>query len=484
MTRMGQLAVIVALVVFYVTGASADKLYPRCGGEILSQSVAAGKTRQLHAISDESSRLFIKCIAVEVVPENLADCDDATSTAQNELPFRVFVRTAGQKEDGTTVEMEYDVRDTIGGSVNQLTISLPVRSTYKLFVSNTDKNKKCVLKTRSIFEYETQHQTTIERQEPLPVLVSADPRTIYADKRSNTYFVFRHADDSIDFDEDSVRLIEAGNKCSDATQRSKIVGRLALETDEDVITKHTAKYKHPALHSVWKYFFDSSGNYNLCFKHKDVTFEEVAELTVFGGNPSYFELTHGTGKQGQVFLNTPTTMRFNGAKLKAQDFAKFVVDDTTCEDGDPAGGAGLANHLTVNEVGGTATSWEFVLKNGGVFKVCYKRHEHAWVEVPNIDDLPDQVVQHHTQAPPVPTPTHASGGGDCDMAPARHNQPTYPTYLKLTLDSSEARKNFRRDLSMWLCIPRSTLQIVYATKDKDNHGVLWVDIVCKDDDIH
>lgn len=469
----------VAVLAVVVTLAAAGNLYPRCGGNIMEATLSAGTEKTLRTVAKEHSRLEVTCVAVEV--ERIDKSSDECAARENKndnADFRLYL-LAKWLQDGDEKSMTWDLSDTIGGSVQRLRYSLSHKAQFQLVAAHT--GDRCAIRVRALFEYTLSSQTEEEKSQLLPVMTGMFPITAYADRRStDSFFMFKILGGP--GPNDHVTVIPGLFNCRD----NGADGSPATLTTKMEYTRVSGRVvKNPELHSFWKYKFTSSGNFRICYKYRDLSPELVAIVTTFGGNPGYFTVADGAGAQGEIFLNVPTTVRFYGDELDTRpggDQAKFVVDSASCQFGNPAGGVAVASDLGPGDtfgLGSTFADWHFVLKEGGVYRVCYKRKGHEWTEVVSIDDLPRE-ARHSTPAPlpdDLPPPTHAVTHKECDMAPHRDNEPEGPTYLQLSISTPELSKTFRQDLAQTMCVPTEVVDII-ATNHFGGSLVVTLDFVC------
>jgi hypothetical protein len=488
----GALVLALALLLLAV-GVCGDKLYPRCAAQELNAVAGPGVTTDVGVRTPTpSEQLRITCLAFEVLSQSTSGGADACAIPhQTEYDFGLYVQ--GDYTDPATsapASIEFSVKDVNGGSVNGILLSLPAQGTFVLrFVNHAvAAASSCTLKIRAVFEYEQSQAPISAGAATPPSVVAVSPATVYVSNRQYTFFVFRHTSVATGASADSVRLVPAVSTCASS---DGVLPMLFVDASSPQAAQLTSGYLHPAMHSVWKFFFDTAGAYKICYKvSSNSAATESSLLSVFAGNPAYYAITSGAGPKGEVYLNTLTTVRFYGESLDTRagtgDKAKFVDDGESCEDGVAAGGVAVSSDLGPQDDFGpqcTFSDWSWRLSEGGSFKICYMRAGHGWVEVPSINDLGSgPVPATPVPAVPIPTPTNAQTQLACPMATAGADAPDYSTNVKLSLTTPSVPSSYFRTLAEILCLPRSAITMTHVEPAKAGHCNVFLDILCDEAD--
>eukprot|EP00758_Cryptobia_borreli_P016617 Tbor_TRINITY_DN6122_c4_g5::TRINITY_DN6122_c4_g5_i1::g.22778::m.22778 len=453
-------------------------LYPSCTGNVLSAKVVGGSKKVLHTVKNGGlfTQLLMTCFAYKVT--SLSSPGICEVSHQTTLPFRLYIRASGTLDNGSPYESLFDVKDVEGGSVNRLTITPLVDSKFELVFENT-KGVDCMMEVNTIFTHEI--PSTVSQAKA--TIVQVDPPTVF--QHFKTHFVVKHPDGS-NHSKGLISLVPKMNPCS----QSPIRISLDLEKDPRELKSYLTSFASVSDHySVWKLKDPIAGNYKVCASvdGTDTKAAEISVLTVFGGNPQYFEIIEGSGEQGQVYVHKMMTLKFSGYNLdtrKGGDTAKLVDDNTTCKDGAAAGGVPEAVDLSPKNSWGpltTFTTWTITIRRDGAFKVCYKPNATSiWVEVPSIDDLPPGVAPNPpTTNPPIP---YAKNGDACPLAISRtpKDRKFIHSYLKIIMKGDKVPSYFRSILVDALCVPPGALVFERILVNTDKKAVLFLDIYCPD----
>lgn len=461
-------------------------LYPRCATTELSAQASGGQTVSLQKLTINPSELIVACIAADVATIGGTESDKACTIAhQTDYAYRLFLTATYQDPNTNGVNsIDYELKDVMGGSANRLHIRLPAAGTYELRFANLAASSGCVLKARAMLEVES--GTSDPSSTPPPALVAVQPSVLYVASRSSTSFVFRHIRSSVGASADSVLLIETARQCSSLTATSAEGLEMSYVPPSAAATA-LAGMPDPQSLSVQRHYFEQTGTFRVCYAvGTRSSWSEVAMLSVFSGNPSYYTFESGQGPQGQIYTNREITIRFHGFGLDTRqggDQAKFVEDGKSCEDGLPAGGVKVATDLGPADDWGpstTYTEWKWTLLAGGAYKVCYKRKDHPWVEVPSLAEVgPGAIDITFPPQGPVPTPTDPITHDDCPMAPngADNTRAFTNTILKVVLTTTKVPASYLSTLSQALCLPVSSISIV-RQKTSDEGIQLWIDVNC------
>lgn len=473
----------------HVVATSSHNLYPKCASEEVAAQASSEKTVELQKLLNGASatELILACVAFDVVPvSSEASC---AVPHQTDYAYRLFVEASFvDGSTGSSRTMEYDLRDVSGGSVNRIHITLPSAATYKLKLANTNRaSSGCVLKIRAMIEAEA-GSNVAESASPVPALIGVRPSVLYASSSSYAYFVFRHVVSALGSADDRVVLIESTRQCSSIVTTD---GTLALQfvgSQDASFTRNTAGFEEPSTLSVREFYFDTPGTFRMCYRQATRSqWMESAMVSVYGGNPSYYTFEKGQGPHGEIYVGREVTVRFHGFGLDTRpggDQAKFVQEKDRCEDGAAAGGVRVATDLGPADDWGPNTrftEWKWTLMEAGSFKICYKRKDHPWSEVPSLDDLGPGAIQ-QTLAPsaPIPTPTDPIKHNDCPLAPnGDESTVSYPTLLRVQLTSTTVPSSYIALLQRVLCLPSGVVSISRQSKSpSDGTVILWLSIEC------
>eukprot|EP00744_Colponema_vietnamica_P006767 GILI01009809.1.p1 GENE.GILI01009809.1~~GILI01009809.1.p1 ORF type:complete len:595 (+),score=159.98 GILI01009809.1:115-1899(+) len=455
--------------------ANADDLYPRCSGTELAAKVAGGASKSLVKVRGKAQTLLVECLAFEVTSMSAKGVCEIPH--QTMLPFRVYIKAKGVRASNAPYNDEFDVKDVVGGSINRITVTAPVDAEYELMFANTNTNPDCLMNVRAIFTHSTDTSATDSK---LPSIVNLDPRTAF--EGSPTNLVIKHS--SNDHNDESIFLVPVEDECGSSRSRTE----LKAVTDSESLETYTGQYGPMAeFYSVWSTRNPRTDNYKICGStSQNDNGNEIGLLTVFGGNPMYFEIAAGSGEQGKIYTSTPLTLRFHGYDLDTRpykDMAKLVDETSTCDTGTPAGGVPMATDLGPTDSYGPntiITEWTFSIINDGGYKVCYKRFGSSWIDVPSLDDLPPGAVKVPTTTTIAPIPTNPRSKNSCPRAQPRSQGPKYTnTYLKLTFKQKDIPSFFRALLGEVLCVPSSAIVFpIPVDTTSTGLGVLYLDIEC------
>ncbi|RNF26184.1 golgi/lysosome glycoprotein [Trypanosoma conorhini] len=401
-------------------------LYPSCQGGELQGSADAGGETTIFALSQKTRALKLTCLAYEVsslMGGMKKGAKDPCGVAhQTEYLHRLVIRAATEdKASGKVNLTDFDVKDLAGGSLGDVVIRLPGPSRLSLVFMNNAVNRRCSLRIRAIMSYTEKTEPT--QQESLPVAVSVVPRTVYV-KRSATTSVFLRYPQGTDMraaQSDVVKLVDLSKECATGGAGGHIM-RLPPSLPP---MPHLGD---PATLGLRDYYFDTPETYRVCYYGNGTqTGAELAVIRVFDGNPAYYQVVSGQDEEGRVFVGAKTTVKFHGYDLDTRpggDRAKFVSDSEECATAKAAGGVSEATNLGPGDSygpGTTYTLWTWVLREAGAFKVCYKRRNGVWTEVPSITDVgPDAAAAPTpgaTDPKRVPRPTDP-----CDESGMSHGK--------------------------------------------------------------
>eukprot|EP00760_Papus_ankaliazontas_P027258 PhM_4_TR323/c0_g1_i1/m.10302 len=423
--------------------------------------------------SEKATRLVITCIShmIAFTNRNESMCDPATILSSSRLYVNAVELNSDRNQNvDKTREYAWDINRVIGGSVDSVRYSTPNPSQFTLRFRNEHDNM-CDMELFFVVEYYLETETTLERKDPEPGLVEITPMTAYINR--STLFTFKLEDRAYPTDRVAVLRMPASCKNFTHVYESKFMSRA---DDDQSLEPHDEEIRK----STWSHVFQEGGSYKLCYKHGDLEFEEIAQMTVFGTNPQYFV----AGNPGQhLYLNTPIPFRFFGTGLNRADGgdeAKLVFWRFSCEEGPPSGGVAPSKNLGPDDNPSAVMSeYTVIFREPGRFRVCYKRRATSkWVEIPSLEDLPKEVNMPiltpapQTSRPPLESPvlTYAptsaptvdpTSAGCRETAPPRSTYPTKSTLLVMQVNTARGKgvgHSFWTRLADVLCVPASAIQ--------------------------
>ncbi|KAH9599953.1 hypothetical protein LSM04_004615 [Trypanosoma melophagium] len=468
-----------------------SNLYPSCEGKEVQGSAGAGGEVTIHEIPSTVRNLTLTCLVYEVTSLtgglNRDGWDPCSVPHQTEYLHRLVIRAKKEnKNTGNSVVTDYDVKDMAGGSLGDISIRLPDAGKFSLVFMNKGNNARCTLQIRAIISY---LQSAKEAQSThLPVVVSVIPRTVYIRRTSTTKFILRYPKgaDVHKARRDIVTLKSLDKECADNISEGSDM-RLPSSKSE------FNSFEDPSTLGERDYFFDRPETYRVCYRARgDTLSTELAVVRVFDGNPSYYQIIDGQDKDGRVLVGVKTTIKFHGFDLDTRpegDRAKFVWDSEDCATASPAGGVPEDTDLGPADDYGPATTytlWTWVLRQGGAFKICYKRRHGLWTEVPSVTDLGYNTAP--TAAPGsannsvIPQPTDPVTKKGCPMAPENTRENPWVSYeaIRLTLNTTRLPADFLKRVSQTFCIPRAALAVTHITHNMERRQVVYISILCED----
>ncbi|KEG13341.1 golgi/lysosome glycoprotein [Trypanosoma grayi] len=476
------------LLVLCCSFAQGANLYPACEGREVHGSVGAGGETTVHVVPLKAENLTLTCLAYEVTSlrggMSRRGYDPCSVEHQTEFLYRLVIRAKWKNKTTKDVMMtEYDVKDLAGGSIGDIAIRTPGESEFSLVFKNQASHRRCSLRVRAIMDYKLSAKEV--QSTKLPVVVSVVPRTVYTRRTETTMFFLKYPEgtDMKKASKDIVALSDLDNECADGKFNGRVMRLPSVKQDSYFVGK--------SFMGERDYYFDRPEAYRICYRGEDeTTSSELAVVRVFDGNPSYYQVVDGQDDDGRVLVGVTTTIKFYGYDLDTRpdgDRAKFAYDSEDCATASPAGGVPEATDLGPSDDYGpntTYTLWTWTLREGGAFKICYKRRDAHWTEVPSIADVAPTPAP--TAAPSnvthVPQPTDPVTKIDCPMAPESTREEPWVAYksVKLTLNGTRAPEGFLQTISRVFCIPRAALAVTHMTHDTKGLQVLYISIVCED----
>nr|AGN32901.1 golgi/lysosome glycoprotein [Trypanosoma rangeli] len=472
------------------TVAQGKNLYPSCQGNERQGFAGAGGETTIYTLPEKVRALTLTCLAYEVSSlmggMKKGEKDPCHVPHQTEYLHRIVVRAATEdKATGNVNTTDFDVKDLAGGSLGNVFIRLLRESTISVVFMNNAMNHQCSLRIRAVMSFAEQAEPA--QQERLPVVVSVVPRTVYVKRSATTAVLLRYprGTNMQEAQLDVVKLVALSKECATGYVDGHAMRLLS--------SLPSVNHLHdPETLGARDYYFDTPETYRICYYGKgNQTGSEIAVIRVFDGNPTYYQMISGQDEQGRVFVGAEATVKFYGYNLDTRpdgDRAKFVNDAEDCATAKPAGGVAEATDLGPGDSygpGTTYTLWTWVLRNAGAFKLCYKRRNGVWTEVPSITDVdPDTAsttTSGATEPKHIPRPTDPVTKAECPMASTRPDAPwiSYKS-LKFTFNDTRLPKDLLKALSQRFCIPRAALAVTHVTHDADGRQVMYLSILCED----
>ncbi|RNF08694.1 putative Golgi/lysosome glycoprotein [Trypanosoma rangeli] len=472
------------------TVAQGRNLYPSCQGDERQGFAGAGGETTIFALPQKTRALTLVCLAYEVSSlmggMKKGEKDPCYVPHQTEYLHRIVVRAATEDEATRKVNVtDFDVKDLAGGSLGNVVIRLLGMSKVSLVFMNDATNHQCSLRIRAIISFAEQAEPT--QQERLPVAVSVVPRTVYVKRSAMTTVLLRYpwGTNMHEAQSDVVKLVALSKECG----TGYFDGHAMRIPSSFPPVNHLGD---PATLGARDYYFDTPETYRVCYYGKgNQTGSEIAVIRVFDGNPTYYQMVSGQDEQGRVFVGAEATVKFYGYDLDTRpggDSAKFVTDAEDCATAKPAGGVAESTDLGPGDSygpGTTYTLWTWVLRKAGAFKLCYKRRNGVWTEVPSIADVDPEVASTSTSGATepkhIPRPTDPVTKAECPMASTTPEAPwiSYKS-LKFTFNGTRLPKDLLKTLSQRFCIPRAALAVTHVTHDPDGRQVMYLSILCED----
>lgn len=402
---------------------------PHCAPAEQHQHVGEGQVEMLMKLGDLTDRVRINCAVINVRrSENSTDsCGDET------LPSRVYL--VARMADGSAVH-EWHVDNVLGGSIDEVVYSTGGPANFSLEFHN-DHQSCPVWATWSVNHCVAGKEgcppvAAVDVTYTLPTLVGLTPASIYLKDSEPVTFCFQQA--RMPHPHDRAKAIHSEgvppgtvDPCQYEGQHSYNMthadGEGSEEVDEEgFYAYYTHRFTRVGLFFVCYAPYQPDGKYD---------YQEVATVTVFGGNPDYFVMTVRRPTQPHMpwtyvfsYFGEGLDLRPHEVRTTTEvgqgDRSKLVYQTGDCSDelkaGEPgAGGTYMGVDLGPDNTYPSHFSEYYVqFRTGGRFRLCYQRFGHEWIEVPNIEDLPEGFFAHDRpgHATPVPlgqqtTPTPA-----------------------------------------------------------------------------
>ncbi|GET86003.1 golgi/lysosome glycoprotein, putative [Leishmania tarentolae] len=479
----------VSLVLCSALSASAEdakRLYPACGATEHSTSAGSQVTSTLYSFSGRTDSLTLTCLAYEVVSvkTNQADKDYCLVEHQTEYMYTLSIQAVYTTDNGATVARNFSIRDMKGGSLTELAVAMPMRSRFSIVFTNLATDPRCNLQVRALLSYEMEDKGSTGNS--IPTVVAVSPNTVYSKNTDRSVLVLDHGVGQVPNSNDIVSLVDLSKGTCERPD-----GDVLYMDYYTTIPATVHVYGNRTQFSVRATTFHEPNTYRVCYRAQSSTLAtQIGVITVYAGNPAYYNIVDGLNEKGEVLVGTEATIRFYGYDLdtrKNGDEAKFVDFTSECDTGNPAGGVPLADDLEPEDNYGPNTTyslWKWTMTEGGSYKVCYKRKAvNVWTEVPFIEDvvIADRPGESTTQAP-VPVPTHPSTHAECPKATETAESP-WPKLksAKIVLKTKNLPGNFLSTLSNLLCLKRSMFTLAYLKHNSQGKQVVFLVLNCEED---
>lgn len=470
------------------SAAASKQLYPSCGGDELQASAQAQATSTLFTFADRAKSVTITCLAYEVVSVKGSQRDtskDYCAVAhQTDYAYSLAVQATYTTPSGNSMTRLFPIRDMTGGSLGELTVQMPELSRFSIVFTNQATNAGCNMKVRALMSFST--SSSADANGTAPAVVAVEPRTVFAKSFDRSYLVLYHAGEQRANRDDTVTLVDYTEGTCKRQEGEVLTMDFTTTLPDSVHTTGRERNRYGVRATT----FHEPNTYRVCFRAAGSTdFTQIAVITVFAGNPAYYDVISGTTEKGQVVVGVETTIKFYGVDLdtrKSGDQAKFVDFDAECDSGAPAGGVPLADDLEPEDHYGPNTTyslWTWTMTEGGSFKVCYKRKASAtWTEVPYIEDAGVMDGPEETTLAPIPTPTNPNTKAECPVLQREPAKP-WPKYksAEVTLTVSKMPDTFLDTLMDLLCLPRDKFTLAHLQHDAKGKQLVYVLINCEDE---
>ncbi|CAG9568941.1 putative Golgi/lysosome glycoprotein [Leishmania major strain Friedlin] len=462
------------------------RLYPACGVTEHTTSASSQVTSTLYSFSGRTHSLTMTCLAYEVVSvgNDHADEDYCLVEHQTEYMYALVIHAVYTTGNGVTVERNFSIRDMRGGSLAELTVAMPTLSRFSVMFTNLATDTRCNLRVRALLSYKIAGKAGAGNNAPIVVAVS--PHTVYSKSADRSVLVLDHGVGQVPQSTDIVSLVDfSQGTCA------RPDGNVLYMDYLTAIPATVHVYGNRTQLSVRAITFHEPNTYRVCYRAQNShVATQIGVITVYAGNPAYYDVVGGVNEKGEVLVGTETTIKFYGHDLDTRengDEAKFVEFTKECDTGKPAGGVPLANDLEPEDNYGPNTTyslWKSTIAEGGSYKVCYKRKAvNVWTEVPFIEDVAIADRPGESTQAPVPTPTHPSTHAECPMATetAEHPWPKFKS-AKVVLTVKKLPSDFLSTLSSLLCLKRSMFTLAYLKHNSEGKQVVFLVLNCEENE--
>ncbi|KAG5486149.1 hypothetical protein LSCM1_07264 [Leishmania martiniquensis] len=486
LTLLGAIgAAIVLCSALCLAAENAKRLYPACSITEYSTSAGSQVSSTLYNFSARAHALALNCLAYEVVSLNAEKGKDYCRIKhQADYTYALGLQAVYTNDSGTIVRRMFSISDMTGGSLTELTARMPARSKFSIVFTNLAADPRCNLRVRALFSYETANEGSAE--DSLPTVVAVNPRTVYSTSARRSVLVLNYGVGQVASSSDIVSLVDFSLGTCERPHGD------VLYMDYSTVIPDTGHFDgNWSQLSARATTFYEPNTFRVCYRSSNSSVAtQIAVITVYAGNPAYYDIVSGLSERGEVLTGVETTIKFYGHDLDTRekgDEAKFVDFATECDTGNPAGGVLLANHLKPADSYGLNTTyslWTWVMTEGGSYKVCYKRKAtNVWTEVPFIEDV--AITDSHresTTRPPIPVPTNPSTHAECPKATETAERPWSKfTSVEIVLKAKKLPGGFLNTLSNLLCLRRSMLTLVHLKHNSEGKQVVLLALNCEEE---
>lgn len=477
-------ALAIVLCLHSVTVAAENKkLYPACGGRELSATAKAGEESTLTVFSYSYDAISLDCLAYEVTSLKGGQTDSTKDYCmiehQTEYAYGLVLR-ATYTDSGNRITRDFSIRDMTGGSLTEVTTRMPRSSKYSIVFQNFGASARCNLQVRALVSLTV--APDVNTSAVVPTVVALEPRTVYTKNSPRTYLVLDHGNGNPPNRGDAVTLVDytvgtCANPAGDVMSMdytSTIPSTVHVPGNPNNYSAHVATFYNP-------------NTYRVCFRGNGAANAiEIAVLTAFSGNPSYYEVISGEDDEGRVMVGEEATIKFYGYDLDTRehgDEAKFVWFTEECDSGKPAAGVPLADNLGPADNYGPNTTyslWTWTMTQEGAFKVCYKRKATGtWTEVPSIEDVGPGAATDDSAPAEVPDPTDPVTKEKCPKLTYDAQKP-WKKYksVQVTLSTKDIPDAFFTTLSQILCLPQNMFTVTHSRKTDDGYKNVFLTLNC------
>lgn len=477
------------------SAASAKSLYPECDSNELTAEAKAGVHDVIiGGLPEVGTSLLLSCIAHEVVSVTNGQKDKSADychvEGQTQYPYRLRVRAtyATMTKDGE-MHRDFDIRDLVGGSLDAVMLRAGRRSSFTVYLENHATDSRCVMKVRVAMTYQLGTEVALVEDDSIgvPSMAALHPPIVYSGRMRAAVQV--RASESLS--DARYSLVPITAKCTAPEGQHSLgtvgcwpglappSGTLYACVGSDAVT--------PGTYLVC--YYNSGAGAGLSGQGLG-----IGAITVFSGNPAYFDVFSGQDDNGQIYVGKPVIIKFFGTSLDTRsdgDAAKLVEDFNDCKTGTPAGGVPVGTNLGPGDNYGPNTTyslWDITIREPGAFKICYRRKKAEWTEVPFIDAVkpgegPGPDVDWDSESGPSPKPTPApipvpvdpETGKACPMASG-----TLIRYkmARIEMTSAASTATIVDAIQHFFCVPRNALIMARRTT-KSGRSVLTFAFHCE-----
>ncbi|KAI5688770.1 hypothetical protein MNV84_00796 [Leishmania braziliensis] len=463
------------------------RLYSACGVTEHSISASAQSASTLYNFSARTQSLTLNCLAYEVVSvkSDQTDKDYCLIAHQTDYVYSLALQAVYTTDNGTAVTRNFSIRDMTGGSLTELTARMPARSQFSIVFTNLATDTRCNLQVRAFLSYEVADTGSLGYN--IPTVVAVEPRTVYSNHAGRSVLVLSHGDGRMPESTEIVSLVDLSRGTCE--QQDGDVLYMDYYTTLPATVHLDGNRTHFSARGTT---FHEPNTYRVCYRanNSDVA-TQIAVITVYAGNPAYYDIVDGLTEKGEVLVGVKTTIKFYGYDLdtrKNGDEAKFVNFAEECDEGSPAGGVVLEDDLKPEDNHGPNTTyslWRWTMTEGGSYKVCYKRKAaNVWTEVPFIEDV---TIADKPEGPipeeHIPKPTDPSMHTECPMATqtAEHPWPKFKS-VEIVLMAERLPNNFLSTLSNLLCLKRSMFTLAHLKHNSEGKQVVFLVLNCEENE--